>query len=263
MSYEFIKVEKRDHLLWVTINRPENMNALHPPASLEMEKVFNEFTVDPDAWIAILTGAGDKAFCAGNDLKYQAKHGVETVQKGMADLKYGFGGLTNRFDCFKPIIAAVNGFALGGGCEIVLTSDIVIAAEHATFGVPEPRVGLIPGAGGIHRLPRQIPHRLAMGMLLTGRPITAQQAEKIGLINEVVPLADLLTRAERWAGEILECAPLAVRACKEGALDGLGYPLKEAINRFYPGVDAVIKSEDLVEGPRAFAEKRKPKWQGR
>jgi|Deesub1362A_J573_1020465.scaffolds.fasta_scaffold00042_99 enoyl-CoA hydratase/carnithine racemase len=261
--YEFIRVEKKDHITIVTINRPEVRNALHPPACKEMDEAFNEFCEDPDAWVAIVTGEGDKAFCAGNDLKWQAQHGYEALRKGLDSLKGGFGGITRRFDCFKPIIAAVNGLALGGGFEIVLACDLIVAAEHASFGLPEPRVGLMAGAGGVHRLPRHIPYHLAMGMILTGRRFSAQEAEAMGLVNEVVPSKELMAAAQRWASEILECSPLAVRASKEAALRGMDMGLQEAIGTVFPGMTILRESEDAVEGPRAFAEKRKPRWKGR
>ncbi len=263
MSYEFIKVEKKEHLTIVTINRPEVMNALHPPASREMDDVFIDFLEDPEAWVAIITGAGNRAFSAGNDLKWQAEHGWEAVRQGLNALKGGFGGITRRFDCFKPIIAAVNGLALGGGFELSLACDIIIAAaEHASFGLPEPRVGLIAGTG-IHRLPRQIPYHLAMSMILTGRRISAHEAERMGFVSEVVPLEKLMPVAERWAAEILECSPLAVRASKEAALEGLSLPLEEAMGRVFPGMATLRESIDFVEGPQAFSEKRKPCWKGR
>ncbi len=263
MSYELIKVEKRDHLTIVTINRPEVMNAINPPTSEEMGRAFNEFDEDPDAWVCIITGAGDRAFSAGNDLKYQARHGAEAVARAAEEIKGGFGGNTSRFDCFKPFIAAVNGLALGGGFEIALACDIIIAAESAGLGFPEPRVGLMPGAGGVHRLPRQIPYHLAMGMIMTSKRITAQEALQYGIVNEVVPLEDLIPTAEKWANEIMKGATLAIRASKEATIKGLNLPLEEAIPRVFPGMAKMHNSEDLIEGPKAFTEKRPPQWKGR
>jgi len=263
MAYEFIVVEKRDKMTVVTINRPDVMNAMHLPACQELDEAFNEFSQDPEAWVAIITGAGERAFCVGNDLKWQAKHGIEVFEEGLKALKGGYGGIALRFDCFKPIIAAVNGFALGGGFEIAMACDIVISAENAKFGLPEPRVGLMAKAGGVHRLPRQIPFHLAMGFMLTGRQMTAQQAHQLGIVNEVVPPADLMATAERWAREILECAPLAVRATKEASLKGLTLSVEEAVGKTIPEMVTMMKSEDFVEGPRAFSEKRKPQWKGK
>lgn len=259
MGYEFIRYEKRDRIAYITIDRPEVLNAIHPPASHELSAAFDDFAADPDSWVAVLTGAGERAFSAGNDLKYSAQHGTRDITFGSG----GFAGITNRFDLFKPVIAAVNGFALGGGFEIALACDIVVAATHARFGVPEPRVGLAALAGGMHRLPRHIPLKLAMGMLLTGRQITAHEAQQLGLVNEVVPGADLAAAAERWAKEILECSPTSVRASKQCAMQGLGLSLEEAMGRKYPLVRELFRSEDLAEGIAAFAQKRKPQWKGR
>jgi enoyl-CoA hydratase/carnithine racemase len=257
MAYEFIRYEKRARIAVVTIARPEVMNSLHPGANEEMANAFDDFAADPEVWVAIVTGAGEKAFSAGNDLKWTATHGAPRVPAT------GFGGLTSRFDCWKPIIAAVNGLALGGGLEIALACDIIIAAEHATLGLPEPRVGLMAAAGGVHRLPRHIPLKIAMGMMLTGKPITAAEAYRLGLVNEVVPSAELMPTAERWAAAIAECSPLSVQATKQSALEGLGRPLADAVTAKYDLVGQLWKSDDCREGPRAFAEKRKPVWKGR
>jgi enoyl-CoA hydratase/carnithine racemase len=256
MELEFIGYQKRNRIAYVTINRPEVMNALHPPANEELARVWDDFAADPDAWVAILTGAGERAFSAGNDLKYTALHGVPRMPAG------GFGGIVAR-ELWKPLIAAVNGVALGGGLEIALACDIIIAADHARLGLPEPRVGLMAAAGGVHRLPRHVPLKLAMGMMLTGRHITAAEALRIGLVNEVVPAAELLATAERWAAEIAECSPLSVQATKQAALGGLGRPLADAMGASYPAVQKLFSSEDVIEGPRAFTEKRKPVWRGR
>jgi enoyl-CoA hydratase/carnithine racemase len=259
MAYQFATYEKRGRIAIVTLNRPERMNALHPPAHFELHEIWNDFEADPDLWVGIVTGAGDKAFSAGNDLRFTAEHGRDMVR--MAES--GFGGLTARTRCWKPILAAVNGYALGGGFEIALACDVIVAADHARLGLPEPRVGLMAGAGGVHRLPRMIPQKIAMGYILTGRHMTAQEAHRLGIVNEVVPLAGLMPAALRWAGEILECAPLSIRASKQAALTGLGHPLDIALGLTYPEAERMRRSEDTVEGPRAFAEKRKPAWKAR
>jgi crotonobetainyl-CoA hydratase len=254
---EFCKTERDGHLLVVTLHRPDVLNALHPPANREIAAVFDDFAADPELWVAILTGTG-RGFCAGNDLKYQATGGDMSGQPAT-----GFAGLTNRRDLAKPVIAAVNGVAMGGGFEIALACDLIIASEDATFALPEPRVGLAALAGGIHRLPRQIGLKNAMGMLLTGRRVTAEEGQRLGFVNEVVPKGEALAGAKRWAAQILECAPLSVRASKQAALQGLEGSLAEAMAGSYEELRRMLKSEDFIEGPRAFAEKRPPRWRGR
>ena len=252
---EFCRVEKEGRLTIVTIERPDVMNALHPPGNFELAEAFDDFAADPEQWVAIITGAGDRAFSAGNDLKYQASGGK------MGGPKSGFAGLTARFDNSKPVIAAVNGLAMGGGFEIALACDLIIASENAIFALPEPRVGLAALAGGIHRLPREIGMKQAMGMLLTGRRVPAAEGQQLGFVNEVVPKGQALTAAKQWAAQILECAPISVRASKEAAMQGLAAEsLEAAIKGRYDQIAALYASEDFIEGPRAFSEKRPPNW---
>lgn len=258
-SYEFASVTREDRLTIVTVNRPEVMNALHPPANHELAAIFDAFAADPDQWAAIITGAGDKAFSAGNDLKYQASGGA------MSTPPSGFAGLTDRWDLNKPVIAAVNGLAMGGGFEIALACDIIIAAENAIFALPEPRVGLAALAGGLHRLPRQIGHKQAMGMILTGRRVSAAEGHAMGFVTDVAPAGQALARAKTWAAQILECSPMSIRASKEAVRKGLEHAsLQEAYaaQMQNEAVRALFKSADLIEGPLAFAQKRKPDWKG-
>lgn len=257
-DYEFVKTETDGKLLVVTMNRPDVMNSLHPMANDELAAVFDDFASNDDLWVAIITGAGDKAFSAGNDLKYQAMGGK------MWTPETGFAGLTARYDLNKPVIAAVNGVAMGGGFEIALACDLIIASEKATFALPEPKVGLAALAGGLHRLPRQTGLKQAMGMILTGRRVPAEEGQSLGFVNEVVPHEELLGAAKRWAGLILECSPMSIRASKEAVMGGLNVAdYKTAFETRFDAVSAMLKSEDLIEGPRAFAEKRKPNWKGK
>src|SRR6202048_4581435 len=259
MDLKFSKVTRKGPITIVTLSRPEVYNALHIDAHFELNKVFDDFSADPEQWVAIVTGAGDKAFCAGNDLKWQAAGGKRGWDKG------GFAGLTTRLDCDKPIIAAVNGIAMGGGFEIALACALIIASENAMFALPEPRVGLAALAGGLHRLPRQIGLKRAMGMILTGRHVSAREGLALGFVNEVVPAGEALSAAERWAGQICQNSPMSIRASKHAAMKGLNVSLPEAMaaQREYAAVRDMIASADYVEGPRAFAEKRTPRWQGK
>lgn len=259
MTYEFCSVTREGPVTVVTLNRPQVMNALHSPAHFELSEIFDAFAADPQQWVAIITGASERAFCAGNDLKYQAGGG--TTERPAS----GFGGLTSRFDLDKPVIAAVNGVAMGGGFEIALACDLIIASDNAVFALPEPRVGLAALAGGVQRLPRQIGLKNAMGMILTGRHVGAAEGKTLGFVNEVVAPADLMATARRWAAQIAECSPMSVRASKQSALRGLGEASLEAAMSAqweYPTTVALRASADYVEGPQAFAEKRPPVWKG-
>jgi len=254
---EYCLVEKNDHVWTVTLNRPERLNALHPPANAELGEVFDEFAADDDAWVAIITGSG-RGFSAGNDLRYQAEGGKRVP------MPRGFGGLTSRFDLTKPVIAAVNGVAMGGGFEIALACDLIIASEKALFALPEPKVGLAALAGGLNRLPRQIGPKRALGMILTGRHVSAEEGRELGFVNEVVAHDELLSAAARWAADICACAPLSIRASKDVVYRSLSTAsLEESMAASYDSVKAMVQSEDFVEGPKAFAEKRAPNWKGR
>ena len=261
---QYCGVEREGHLMTVTINRPEVYNALHPMANQEMQEVFDTFSADPDLWVAIVTGAGDKAFCTGNDLKYHAELRARTGERPLHPPK-GFGGLTNRFDLAKPVIAAVNGIAMGGGFEIALACDIIIASDRALFALSEPRVGLAAGAGGLQRLPRMIPLKHAMGMMLTGRRVGADEGCRLGFVTAVVPHHRLMAEARRWASEILECSPMSIRATKQVVRRSLDVPVLETAmhNLDYPAYVEMTRGDDAIEGPLAFAEKRKPVWKGR
>ena len=257
--YDYCTVQTAGHVLTVTIDRPEVMNALHFAANFELAQVFDQFDADPDLWVAILTGAGDRAFCAGLDLK-----SLDPDRPLPKDPPSGFGGLTHRFTSSKPIIAAVNGVAAGGGFEIALACDLIVASETAFFTLPEARVGLVPMAGGMHRLTRQIGLKLGMGMLLTGRRVSAQEALDLGFVNEVVPGGELMRAAHRWADDIQKCAPLSVRASKACVMQGSKHgSVQAAITAHYDAVDEMLQSEDLREGLSAFQEKRRPQWRGR
>ena len=262
MSYEFIQVESRSQVTTITLNRPDVLNALHRPMHAELQAAFDAFAAADDQLICVVTGAGDRAFCAGTDLKAAAV--AETLGEGYP--KNGYAGLIQRFDLDKPVIAAVNGLAFGGGFEIVLACDLVVASEHARFALPEPLVGAVALGGGLHRLVRQIGLKPALGMILTGRQVSADEGARLGFVNEVVSRGELCAAVERWCAQIQRCAPLAVRASKETVTRGLDEArLEDALRNqdCYPGYARWKAAEDTREGPRAFAEKRPPVWRGR
>lgn len=255
---------KQDHTAYVTLNRPEVLNALDLRTHEELARVWNDIEEDDQVRVAVLTGAGERAFSVGQDLRERA----EVNQKGSAPTTFGSRGqpgwprLTERFDFSKPVIARVNGYALGGGFELALACDIIVASEQAIFALPEVQLGLVPGAGGAFRLARQLPLKVAMGYLLTGRRISASQALRLGLVNQVVPPGQLDECVAEWTDALVRSAPLAVRAIKEAALRSLDLTLEEAFTASYEWEARRMHSWDAVEGPRAFIEKRRPIWRG-
>ncbi len=258
-KYKNIIYEKKGRLAYVTINRPERRNAIDGDTSRELFEAFNDFRNDDEVWLAVLTGSGDVAFSAGADLVAMA----QAFAGGGMRMDVPFGGITRGFECWKPMIAAINGYCLAGGLELALSCDIRIAAEHATFGLPEPKRAIIPAAGGTQRLPRAIPLAYAMEILLSGERFDAQWALRAGLVSRVVPLEQLMPTVEEVAGNILECGPLAVRAIKQSALEGRQLPLEEGLGLEARLAGQVMRSQDAREGPTAFAQKRKPVYKGR
>ena len=253
-----IRLDRDGRLAVVTIDRPEAMNALDMAHNEELERVWAEFRDDESLWVAILTGAGNKAFSAGADLKTL----IPAQGKGVME-DWNFGGITRGFKTFKPIIAAINGVALAGGLEMVLACDLRVAADHARLGLAEVKWAIIPGAGGTQRLPRTIPLARAMEMILTGDPITAEEAFQLGLVNRVVTPEHLMDEARSLAEILLARGPLALRAAKQAVLEGAGLSMDEGLALELGLFSNIMRTEDAAEGPRAFAEKRTPNYQGR
>ncbi|MCY4603810.1 MAG: enoyl-CoA hydratase-related protein [Gemmatimonadetes bacterium] len=262
-DYEFIRYEQRDHVATVTLNRPELLNAIHPPMAEELADAWERVRDDDSVWVGVLTGSGARAVCAGADLKWRADAGEAARSHNRAEASGAARGFQRGRDCYKPLLAVVNGYAVGGGLELVLGCDLVVAAEHAQLGLPEARRGLLADAGGIHKLVRRLPWSAAMQLILTGELISAEEARRIGLVNQVVPAEGLQAAAEQWVEAILACAPLSLQAGKEAAVRGLELPLWEAVNTRFPLAERMYESEDFIEGPKAFAEKRKPVWKGK
>jgi enoyl-CoA hydratase/carnithine racemase len=259
-----ILLEKKDKIAIITLNRPESYNAMNYQAWKEITDAWIDLKDDPDIWTIILTGAGEKSFCAGQDLKEMARLKVEADKEGRPFVSaLPEINPTKYLEMPKPVIAAINGFAIGAGLELALACDIRIAAEHAQLGLREVTQAIIPGAGGTQRLPRLIPFGIALELLMTGDLISAQVAFRIGLVNRVVPLVELMPTALALANRINENGPLAVRAVKEAAYKGIQMPLNEGLRFETLLLSKVRESEDAWEGPKAFAEKRKPIYKGR
>jgi len=249
-----VDYKKEGRIAIITINRPEVLNALNAEVGRELNKAMIDFRDDPDLWIAIVTGAGDRAFSAGADIRGfrpGPREAEEATERVRAD------------QIWKPFIAAIHGYCLGGGLELALTCDLRIAAENARFGLPEIRVGVIPAGGGMSRLPRFVPRAKAAEILLMGQQIDAQEAYHIGLVNKVVPLDQLVPTARQWADTMCQAGPLQVRAVKETMLRGYNMPLEESLRLEREISNRLRTSDDYMEGVKAFVEKRKPNWKGR
>ncbi len=262
-------VERRDGVMTLTMNRPATRNALSPQMLVKLAAAWYEYRDSADLRVAILTGAGDEDFCAGGDLKLTMplvtgarQPEDEWDEKLMGDLQQFLDAILRGFELYKPVIAAVNGRALGGGTEMTNAVDLRVAAEHAIFGTPETQVGLLPGGGSLTRLPRQIPYCKAMEMLMLGDSFTAQEALEMGLLNYVVPKDQLMGKAFGLADRLARNGPLAVQKVKEGIMRSSGLALDEAYQVENEVSAAVMQSKDAREGPRAFKEKRKPNFTG-
>ena len=264
LTFEKVIYEKRGRIGIVTINRPDRMNAIDPQTSAELHEAWCDFRDDDELWVGIFTGAGEKAFSAGNDLvamSQMQQQGMNAVSAAYS--RAPFGGITRNFECWKPMIAAINGYCLAGGLEMALACDIRVAAEHAMFGLPEVTRGIIAGAGGTQRLPRLIPFGAALELITTGGKFDVHWAMRYGLVNHVVPGDQVLPRAIALAETICENGPLAVRLAKEAAYRGRSMTIEDGLHFENEQSRKVLATEDSREGPLAFAQKRKPAYKGK
>jgi dehydration protein DpgD len=256
---------KRDHVAHVTLDRPAVLNAMDSRMHEELAAIWDDVEADDGVRVAVLTGAGERAFSVGQDLRERARRDAA----GDPPSTFGSRGqpgwprLTERFAMSKPVVARVDGYALGGGFELALACDLIVASDRAVFALPEARLGLVPGAGGAFRLFRQVPQKVAMGYLLTGRRMDAHTALRLGLVNDVVPAADLDACVAGWTDDLIRSAPLSVRAIKESTLRSVDMPLERCFTAVYPWEERRRRSDDAAEGPRAFLERRPPVWSGR
>jgi enoyl-CoA hydratase/carnithine racemase len=257
MSIDF---KLADHVATVTIDRPDVLNAIDLATEAELQRIWRELERNDDVRLVVLTGAGDRAFCVGADLKNPSVKGVDYWAAARPG---GFGGIALRETLNVPVLARVNGFALGGGFEMVLGCDLVVACEEASFGLPEALVGRMPLDGGMTLLQRQIPFRQAMAMMMTGQRISARRALELGLVNEVVTRAGLDDAVARWTQSILACAPLSLRAIKQVVRHTATLSPAQAQALRLPALVDALQSEDANEGVLAFQQKRKPQWLGR
>jgi enoyl-CoA hydratase/carnithine racemase len=260
MTYDFITVSSANHVTRITLNRPEVLNAINQQMHDELQAAFDAFAHDDGQYLCVIAGAGERAFSAGSDLKAIAQAGKPNVYP-----KSGYAGLIERFDLDKPLIAAVDGVAVGGGFELALACDIILATPRSRFGLPEPLVGAVALGGGMHRLARQVGLKQAMGLILTGDIIDAGEAYRMGFVTALVEPAGMEAGIDDWCARILRCAPLSIRASKQTVMRGLDEPgLEAAMARqaSYPAFKAWLASGDRIEGAAAFAGKRPPQWKG-
>jgi crotonobetainyl-CoA hydratase len=254
-----VELAIKDHVATVTLARPDALNAVDLATEAQLQRIWTELENNRDVRVIVLTGSGERAFCVGADLKNPS---VSGVHYWAAPRPGGFGGIALRETLNVPVIARVNGYALGGGFEMVLGCDIVVACEEASFGLPEPLVGRMPLDGGMTLLQRQIPYRQAMGILFTGKRISAARALELGLVNEVVPRAGLDAAVQRWVDDILACAPLSLQAIKQVVRSTGNMQPAQAQALRLPALVAALQSSDADEGVKAFQQKRKPQWTG-
>ena len=254
-----VEYTKEGKIAIFTINRPEALGALNVEGMRQLHNALLDFRDDDNLWVGILTGTGEKVFSAGVDVKDFLPFVRKTTDKKWQRPV----GIMRGLDLWKPLIAACNGLTIGGGLELALACDMMIASENATFGLPEVRVGVCPGGGGTQRLPRTVPIRIAAEMLFTGKTIDAHEAYRIGLVNKVVPLDQLMTKAKKFAESICEAAPLAVRTAKECMVRGLSMSLEEGLRLEDDFQTYIMSTKDFDEGMTAFRDKRKPNFEGK
>ena len=257
-EYDFLKFEVIDHLAKLTLDRPESMNALNPPLWNSIIEAMKEVRDNKSIWVAVITGAGDRAFCAGSDLKWRSENeeAVKSYTKNEDDIFFNHP----KFELWKPVIAAINGYAVGGGLELALACDLIVASEDAKLGLPEPRRGLMADGGGIQGLIRQIPYKQAMEIILSGEFIDAKKGYEIGIVNRLSKKEDLMKEVNDLTDSILKCSPMAIQAAKQSAVLGKDMNYDDARVAEFSMFTKLKKSNDFVEGPRAFSEKRNPKW---
>jgi enoyl-CoA hydratase/carnithine racemase len=258
MSDELL-VEVRDHIAVVTLNRPKALNSISHELDVELARTWDRIDSDPDIWVAVLCATGQKAFCAGADISGGTE--ADAARLALGGGLTGIGGPLRTLK--KPLVVAVQGYALGGGFELAMCGDVVVAADNAQFGLPEVKAGIIGECGVMHRAIRQLPHHIALALILTGERMRAEDAFRYGLVNEVVPLAELGDAARRWAEKLTAVSPLAAQAAKHAVNVGLRGSLETALSTRYEPIEAYASSQDVQEGRRAFQEKRAPVWTGR